>query len=70
MTLTSDITLYANWNEKIDILGFLQALIDDYKMDATNLIPETLLSGEDHVLMGSISYEVLLMCHQYQKWIW
>jgi uncharacterized repeat protein (TIGR02543 family) len=57
LTLTSDITLYANWNEKIDILGFLQALIDDYKMDATNLIPKTLLSGEDHVLMGSISYD-------------
>lgn len=43
--VTENITVYAKWNEKVDIAAYLTALLDGYAMNPTSYIPEAMLPG-------------------------
>ena len=43
ITLTKDITIYANYNELIDLKTYLKDLLDGYNKNPYSYIPETLL---------------------------
>lgn len=45
LTVQNNITLYAVWNEQVDIPGYLKALLNDYKLDPYSYIPDTLKPG-------------------------
>ncbi|MBO7761773.1 MAG: InlB B-repeat-containing protein [Clostridia bacterium] len=45
LTLTGDVTLYASYNEQIDIKGMLSALLSGYQLNPYSYIPESMLPG-------------------------
>lgn len=40
LTITGDITLYAVWNEKVDLTSYLEALLEGYKLNPYSYIPD------------------------------
>ena len=59
LTLTEDVTLYANWNETIDIKGFLASLIEVTKQDPFGYIPAAMLPNysDNLVVSSEIAYD-------------
>lgn len=57
ITLTDNMTLVANWNEKIDIKGYLATLFDALNADPNDYIPQTM--GADHsvVIYNEADYD-------------
>lgn len=51
LTLTGDVTLYASYNEQIDIKGFLAALLSGYQLNPYSFIPKSMLPGFDGALV-------------------
>lgn len=45
ITLTGDITLYAVYNEQVDIKGLLSTLLSGYQLDPYSYIPESMRPG-------------------------
>ena len=59
ITLTADLTLYANWNETVDIKGYLQSLASVTKQDPYSFIPEAMLPSysDNLVTEASVTYD-------------
>ncbi len=57
--INQDLTLYAAWNEKVDILSYLKALLSGYQMSPYSFLPETLLPNYNPNLVDSstIAYD-------------
>ena len=51
ITLTKDQTLYAKWNEKINISAYLDALLESYNANPLKQLPETLVPGNEALLV-------------------
>lgn len=49
ITLTSDIVLYASWNEEVPYSAYLQALLGSYRLNPNSFIPEAMLP-ENHLI--------------------
>ena len=51
LTLTDNITLYASWNEQVDITAYLQELLDGYNANPYSYIPESMhFDYEDNLI--------------------
>ncbi len=60
LTLTKDTTIYANYNEVVDIKGYLKTLVSATKQDPYSYIPETLREEGDGAFVddaNSINYD-------------
>ena len=59
LTLTKNETLYANWNEVMNIKAYLQTLIDVVGHDPYSYIPETMQpsNSHNHVTADSVNYD-------------
>lgn len=59
LTVTKDDTLYANWNEKVDIKGYLQTLINSLGQDPYSYIPSTMQpkNVNNHVEANNVAYD-------------
>ncbi len=58
LTLTLNRTLYAKWNTKIDIKGYLSSLMSSLKQNPYSYIPETMrpTNKDNFVSKGEVSY--------------
>ena len=59
ITLTEDKTLYANWNETVDIKSYLASLISVTGQDPFSYIPAKMLPGNsaNHVTESDVTYD-------------
>ena len=59
LTLTDDITLYANWNEVVDIKAYLASLVSVTGQDPYSYIPDKMLptNSENHVTESAVTYD-------------
>lgn len=59
LTLTDDITLYANWNEVVDIKAYLASLVSVTGQDPYSYIPAKMLpsNSENHVTESAVTYD-------------
>lgn len=58
-TLLADTKLYAQWNEKVDIKSYLQALIQVVEHDPYSYIPEAMQpdNSKNHITASQINYD-------------
>ena len=58
-TITGNVTMYANWNEKVNIKGYLQTLIAVLDHDPYSFIPDTMRpeNSDNHVSAASVDYD-------------
>lgn len=52
ITLNKDQTLYAKWNERVDISAYLDSLLESYNANPLNELPNTLLPGNETLLVS------------------
>ena len=59
ITLTSDLTLYANWNEKVNFKDCLKTLMSVLKQDPYSFIPEAMRDdySDNYVSEESVTYD-------------
>lgn len=57
--LKGDCTLYAIWNEKVDMKSYLSSLLSNYQVNITDYIPETMLPNYEGklVMEEEINYD-------------
>lgn len=60
ITLTSNIKIYAKWNEKVNIKSYLQQLMEVSNIDPYSYIPETLRGDyeENHISSSDITFDL------------
>lgn len=63
ITLVSDLTLYASYNEKIDIMGYFNNLLNSYSKKPSDYLPATMLAGHKSTLIDESSYSA-----DYSQW--
>ena len=58
-TLTKNETFYANWNQKVDIKGYLQSLMGALDQDPYSYIPDTMRpeNSVNHIQPGEMDYD-------------
>lgn len=56
--LTENKTIYAKWNEKVDIKGYLQALVGTFEQDPYSYIPDKMepRNSANHVNASDVNY--------------
>ena len=57
LTLDKNYTLYAKWNVKVDIVGYLKLLLKEKEYNPYNLIPETLKPGYQDNVVSNVDYD-------------
>ncbi|MDY2913071.1 MAG: InlB B-repeat-containing protein [Candidatus Enteromonas sp.] len=59
LVLTKNETLYANWNETVEIKAYLSSLVSAVKQDPYSFIPETMLptNSDNHVTEQDVTYD-------------
>ena len=59
ITLSNNITLFAQWNEKVDIKGYLSSLLDILDQDPYGYIPEEMTPEytPNHVQASEVNYD-------------
>ncbi len=59
ITLVKNETFYANWNEKVDIKGYLATLIQTVKHDPYSYIPSTMrqTNSDNHIASSDVNYD-------------
>lgn len=59
LVLTKNETLYANWNETVEIKAYLSSLVSVVKQDPYSFIPETMLptNSDNHVTEQDVTYD-------------
>jgi uncharacterized repeat protein (TIGR02543 family) len=50
LTITSNVTLYASWNEQIDLMAYLTALLGGYELNPYQYIPSTMRVDSNVIL--------------------
>ena len=56
ISLEKDITLYAKWNEKIDISFYLEQALNNYSFDPYDVIPASLNPNKNNVAVNNLDY--------------
>ncbi len=59
LTLNSNLVLYANWNEKVNIKGYFQTLLGVLNHNPYSFVPETMLpsNSDNYVEADSVNYD-------------
>lgn len=59
ITIEDNLTIYAIWNEKVDIKGYLASLISATGQDPYSYIPKKMLptNSANHVAQGDVTYD-------------
>ena len=67
-TLVDNVTLYGNWNEKVDIKAYFQALMAEVGHDPFSYIPEDMRpeNSSNHVNPGQMNYDFTNFTNTYE----